>query len=104
MKIIDVTELKNLLAAGSVTLLDVRSAEELDIARIEGARHIPLSELPQRFSELDAGAPLAVLCHHGARSEMAARFLEKNGFGDVANVAGGIDAWSLNVDPAVPRY
>ncbi|MFT4047096.1 MAG: rhodanese-like domain-containing protein [Solimonas sp.] len=104
MKIISVTELQSLLAAGAVTLLDVRGADELDLASLAAAQHIPLHELPQRSGELDKAAPIAVLCHHGGRSEMAARFLEKNGFSDVANVTGGIDAWSLQVDPGVPRY
>jgi rhodanese-related sulfurtransferase len=104
MKIISVAELRDLLAADAVTLVDVRGADELALARVAGAVHLPLHELPQRFGELNPQAPIAVLCHHGARSEMAARFLEKNGFSDVSNVAGGIDAWSLGVDPGVPRY
>ncbi|WP_028008786.1 rhodanese-like domain-containing protein [Solimonas flava] len=104
MKIISVTELKAQLAAQAVTLIDVRSADELALAAIAGARHMPMHELPQRLGELDPAAPIAVLCHHGVRSEMAGRFLEKNGFADVASVAGGIDAWSTDVDPGVPRY
>ena len=104
MKIITVEQLRDRLADNSVVLIDVRSADELALARLDGARHLPMSELPQRFGELDPQAPIAVLCHHGARSEMVARFLEKNGFSDVANVAGGIDAWSTNIDSSVPRY
>lgn len=104
MKTITVAELRALLDAGAVTLIDVRGEDELALARLDGARHLPMHELPQRLGELDREAPVAVLCHHGARSEMAARFLEKQGFRDVANVAGGIDAWSTEIDPAVPRY
>jgi rhodanese-related sulfurtransferase len=109
MQIIEVSELRDRLASGSILLLDVRSAEELECARIRGPlTHIPLQELPQRLEELGSGsnlhAPIAVLCHHGMRSEMAARFLERNGFTDVSNVSGGIDAWSVSVDPSVPRY
>lgn len=104
MKIIDVTQLRDLLAAGAITLVDVREDDELALASIPGAVHLPLHQLPQRFSELDPQAPLALLCHHGMRSEMAARFLEKNGYRDIANVSGGIDAWSLAVDASVPRY
>ncbi len=109
MHIIEVAELRDRLASGSIHLLDVRSAEELECARITAPlTHIPLQELPQRLEELGGSsnlqAPIAVLCHHGMRSEMAARFLERNGFTDVSNVSGGIDAWSVSVDPSVPRY
>lgn len=104
MKTIDVTQLRDLLAAGAITLVDVREDDELALASIAGAVHLPLHQLPQRFGELDPHAPLALLCHHGMRSEMAARFLEKNGCTDIANVSGGIDAWSIAVDPGVPRY
>ncbi|MGH8445754.1 MAG: rhodanese-like domain-containing protein [Solimonas sp.] len=104
MKTISVAELNDLLAADAVTLVDVRGADELALARLDRALHIPMHELPQRIGELNPNAPIAVLCHHGVRSEMAARFLEKNGFGDVASVAGGIDAWSSDIDTTVPRY
>lgn len=109
MHTIEVSELRDRLAAGSIHLLDVRSAEELETARIAGPlSHIPLQELPQRLGELSGvsnpDAPIAVLCHHGMRSEMAARFLERNGYTNVSNVSGGIDAWSALVDPSVPRY
>ena len=101
---LNVTELKARLATGDVQLLDVRTAEELEQASLPGALHIPMQELPGRLAELNPGRPIAVLCHHGVRSEMAARFLERNGFSAVFSVAGGIDAWSTQVDPAVPRY
>ncbi len=104
MKTLTPEQLRALLDAGATTLLDVRGADELALARIDGAVHLPLHELPQRLGELNPQKPIAVLCHHGARSEMAARFLEKNGFGDVSNVVGGIDAWSTQIDPGVPRY
>lgn len=104
MKILTVEQLRDLRQSGSVILVDVRGADELELAAIDGAMHLPLHELPQRLGELERDAPIAVLCHHGGRSEMAARFLEKNGYTDIANVAGGIDAWSLGVDPDVPRY
>jgi rhodanese-related sulfurtransferase len=104
MKNLSPSELKTLLEAGSVRLLDVRQPEELEIARIEGAIHIPLNELPQRLAELDPAQPIVALCHHGVRSEMAGRFLERNHFAEVAHLSGGIDAWSQAVDPTVPRY
>ncbi|MDR3414552.1 MAG: rhodanese-like domain-containing protein [Nevskia sp.] len=97
-------ELKSLLDRGQVRLLDVRQPEELEIARIAGATHIPLGELQARVDELDRNQPVVAMCHHGVRSEMAGRLLERNGFADVAHLSGGIDAWSLAVDPSVPRY
>lgn len=87
-----------------LVIVDVRTAEELALAALPGALHLPMHELPARWGELNPHAPIAVLCHHGVRSEMAARFLERNGFSDVSSVAGGIDAWSQTIDPAVPRY
>lgn len=97
-------QLHALLVAGDTRLLDVRMPEELDIARLPGALNIPLGELPQRLAELNPKAPIAILCHHGVRSEMAGRLLERNGFVDVAHLTGGIDAWSQLVDPQIPRY
>ena len=91
------------VAAGGLKLLDVRTAEELELARLPLAQHIPMDQIPARLAELNPGAPIAVLCHHGGRSMQVARFLERNGFTDVINVAGGIDAWSA-IDPSVPRY
>ena len=97
-------ELKTLLDDGSVVLLDVRQAEELELAQLPGALHIPLNELPTRFTELNPEQAIVVLCHHGVRSEMAGRLLERNGFASVAHLSGGIDAWSQVIDPAIARY
>lgn len=104
MRNLSPNQLKALLDARSVVLLDVRMPEELEIAQLPGALNIPLNELPQRLVELNPQAPIAVLCHHGVRSEMAGRLLERNGFADVAHLSGGIDAWSQVIDPQVPRY
>lgn len=87
-----------------VVLLDVREPEELAIARVGGETHIPLALLPLRAGELDPARRIVVICHHGSRSAMAVRWLAGHGFGRVANLAGGIDAWSREVDPTVPRY
>ncbi|HEX2486620.1 MAG TPA: molybdopterin-synthase adenylyltransferase MoeB [Myxococcota bacterium] len=87
-------------------LLDVREPDEHAKARLEGARLVPLGELPARVEEL-AGwreRPVVVHCHKGGRSAKACRLLRDAGFLDVANLAGGIEAWSLSVDPTVPRY
>ena len=97
-------ELKPLLDQSQVQLLDVRQPEELEIARIEGALHIPLNQLPARLGELDPAQTIVAVCHHGVRSEMAGRLLERNGFTHIAHLSGGIDAWSQDIDPNIPRY
>jgi rhodanese-related sulfurtransferase len=89
-------------------VLDVREPEELEIASIRADGFellvIPMNDIPGRLAELDPQRPVAVLCHHGGRSQRVAMFLASNGFATVANVAGGIDAWSLERDASVPRY
>lgn len=88
----------------SFVLLDVREPDEIAIVKVEGARWIPMREIPQRLGELDRQAPIAVMCHHGGRSERVAAFLLSQGFADVANVDGGIDAYAKRVDPSLARY
>jgi rhodanese-related sulfurtransferase len=85
-------------------LLDVREPWEYEKARIEGARLIPMRELPARIAEIDDERDVVAICHHGGRSMQAAMFLEKQGFKRVHNLLGGIDAWSRTIDPAVPLY
>ena len=104
MRNLEPQQLKALLDAGSVVLLDVRMPEEREIASLPDAIAIPLNELPARLAELNPQRPIAVLCHHGVRSEMAGRILERNGFVDVAHLIGGIDAWSQDIDSQIPRY
>ncbi len=89
-----------------VYLVDVRQPEENALAALPGSQLVPLNELPSRLAEVQPpeGALLVVYCHHGIRSQHAAQFLEQQGHAEVANLAGGIDAWSLEVDPKVPRY
>ena len=87
----------------SVQRLDVRERWEYDLARIPGAILIPLGELGDRAGELDPARPVAAYCHHGSRSLHALRFLHGAGFGDIAHLAGGIDAYS-RMDPSIPRY
>ena len=88
----------------TVTLLDVREPWEINTAAIEGSTHIPMSQVPSRLAELDPNAPLVVMCHGGMRSLQVAQYLAGQGFTDVYNLSGGIDAWSQEVDPSVPRY
>jgi rhodanese-related sulfurtransferase len=95
-------------SAGAAQLLDVREAWEISLAalRVDGvpALAVPMNQLPGRLDELDASRPVVCICHHGARSAQVVAFLERQGFESVHNLVGGIDAWSLQVDPSVPRY
>lgn len=94
-------------AHGPVLLLiDVRTPEEYDAAHIPGSVLIPLHELERRADEIDAekDSPIAVVCHHGARSLRGALLLRALGFTGARSIVGGIDLWSLDVDPSVPRY
>jgi rhodanese-related sulfurtransferase len=91
-------------AQNDVVLLDVREHDELALAAVDGALHIPMREIPARIADLDSGKPLAVVCHSGGRSRRVAEFLKQNGFSDVFNLSGGIDAWSTQIDSRVPRY
>jgi adenylyltransferase/sulfurtransferase len=88
----------------NLLLLDVREPREAEIARIDGARLIPLRELPRRLAELPGHAEIVTHCHHGQRSLQAREILKGAGFANVRSLAGGIDAWSREVDDTVPRY
>jgi adenylyltransferase/sulfurtransferase len=102
---VEPSELKRLLDAGrKVTILDVRNPPEYEIGRIEGATLIPLPELQDRLGELDSRETIIVHCHHGPRSTRAVNLLHKFGFAKAKNLKGGIDQWSIDVDPSVPRY
>ena len=87
-----------------VAFLDVREDSELAICRIEGALHIPMGEIPERADSLPKGKPLIVFCHHGMRSTNVQQYLEAKGFENLINLAGGIHAWSAEVDSSVPTY
>jgi rhodanese-related sulfurtransferase len=88
-------------------LLDVREAWELQTACAKPEAldlvHMPMQSIPARLDELDKTRPIACLCHHGSRSMQVASFLLQHGF-EVVNVAGGIHAWSAQVDPSIPLY
>jgi rhodanese-related sulfurtransferase len=98
-------ELKRRWDAGErIVLLDVREPDEIATASLPGATVIRMAEIPARFSELPRDVPIAVMCHHGGRSERVTRWLNANGYERAMNLDGGIDAWSLTVDSTVPRY
>jgi molybdopterin/thiamine biosynthesis adenylyltransferase/rhodanese-related sulfurtransferase len=101
---ITVSELKQRIDAGEdVFILDVREPFEYQIANI-GGKLIPQNEVPQRLSEIDQDREIVVHCKMGGRSQRIAEFLKNSGYPRVANLAGGITAWSNEIDPAVPKY
>ena len=99
-------ELASILKKGqAVYLLDVRLPEEHAHVALPQSQLVPLQDLPQRWQEVQPGDTLLVVyCHHGVRSWHAACFLEQHGLSGVMSLQGGIDAWSLEVDPSVVRY
>lgn len=88
----------------SPQLLDVREPWEVEIAPLPGAVNIPMHEIAARHGELDASRPVVCVCHHGVRSMHVAFFLQRQGFDEVMNLEGGVDAWAREVDPAFPTY
>jgi rhodanese-related sulfurtransferase len=104
---ITVEQLAESLAGGAgPALVDVRTEGEHAIAALPASTLVPLHELAERLDEVShlRERPVVVYCHHGVRSKSGAAILEAAGFRDVVSLRGGIDAWSLRVDPAVPRY
>lgn len=93
---------------GTPLVLDVREAAELAASSVPAQGfdllHIPMGQLPAHLHELDRQRPIACLCHHGGRSMQVASFLLASGFTRVVNIAGGINAWSVELDPAIARY
>lgn len=105
MEEIDAGQLAERMTADRAPLLvDVREPWEHEIARIEGAVLIPMGEIPARLNDFDPDREVVVVCHHGVRSAQIASLLASAGIKQVSNLAGGIDAWSREVDPSVPRY
>jgi rhodanese-related sulfurtransferase len=93
---------------GATVVLDVREAWEIQTACVKAQGFelvkIPMHTIPPRIAEFDRDQPIAVLCHHGGRSMQVAAYLVQQGFSHVANIAGGINAWSSQVDASVPTY
>jgi rhodanese-related sulfurtransferase len=102
---ISTAEASTLLKENRARLLDVRQPWEFAAAHVEGSLLIPMNEVPARAAqELDPAERLLVLCHHGMRSLNVTAWLRRQGFAQAQSVSGGIDAWSLEVDPSLPRY
>ncbi len=85
-------------------VLDVREQWELQLAHIPNVLHVPMNEIPERLGDLSRNAETIVMCHVGGRSMRVAQYLSSQGFSNVANLSGGIAAWSQSVDATVPQY
>ncbi|HEX9174502.1 MAG TPA: rhodanese-like domain-containing protein [Telluria sp.] len=85
-------------------LLDVREPWEFETCRIEGSTPVAMNTVPARLQELDDDAQIVCICHHGVRSAAVGAFLERNGFTRITNLTGGIHAWAVQVDSAMPKY
>ncbi|MDE2682086.1 MAG: molybdopterin-synthase adenylyltransferase MoeB [Verrucomicrobiota bacterium] len=101
---VTVQQMKEALAGTDIAVVDVREHDEAEIAKIDGVPMIPLSELPQRFTELNPNQTIYLHCKMGVRSLKAVDFLKQQGFKYCKSVAGGINAWAEEIDPGVPRY
>ncbi len=91
-------------AGNTPLLLDVREPWEFDKASIEGSTLIPMRQIGEHTHELGNDNEIIVICHHGIRSRVVCRFLESEGFSNVINLAGGVNAWAREVDPQMPTY
>ncbi len=100
---VDVTTAAQQVRAGAL-LLDVREPDEFAICRVAGSREIPMRQVPESLADLPRDLPIMVLCHTGRRSMRVTQFLRANGFAQVSNVAGGIEAWAEQIDPSLARY
>jgi adenylyltransferase/sulfurtransferase len=103
---LSVTDARDLLRQDPdrVSIIDVREPHELEICRIAGAEHIPMRRIPERLTDLPRDRHLLILCHHGSRSLHVTRYLRQQGFDSVSNIAGGIEAWAVELDSSLARY
>ncbi len=101
------TDVAAALASGTPPrLLDVREVEEHELVALPGSKLIPLGQIPERIAEIELWKQdeVVVYCHHGVRSLHAIGWLRQQGFTNLRNLSGGIDRWSVEVDPSLPRY
>jgi rhodanese-related sulfurtransferase len=102
---IDPRSVKEMLDRGEVSLfVDVREPWEYEVSRVEGSTLIPLRQIPANLGRFQGAKEVVVFCHHGRRSLNAVNFLRSQGIATARSMAGGIDRWSVEVDPRVPRY
>ncbi|MEO6201675.1 MAG: rhodanese-like domain-containing protein [Nitrospirales bacterium] len=102
---ITVRDLKARMDKGDkIFLLDVREPHEYSLAKIDGSVLIPLGQVPHSLKQLDPSAEIVAYCHKGMRSADAVGFLLQQGFSNVKNLIGGIEAWSIEIDQSIPRY
>lgn len=85
-------------------LLDVREPWEVEKAGLPGITAIPMQQIPAQINQLDRDREIVAVCHHGGRSMQVAIFLQQQGFERLSNLTGGMDAWSREIDPNIPRY
>jgi rhodanese-related sulfurtransferase len=105
MKSISVVELKSRMDAGEKPiLLDVRETWEFETCHIDGSVNISMSNVQKMLDELNTDDETIVICHHGMRSFQVASYLEENGFGNISNLEGGVNAWAISVDTDMPQY
>jgi rhodanese-related sulfurtransferase len=105
IKQLSAIELNDKIQQGeNLLLLDVREPHEFQYANIPNSVSIPLNQIPERLYEVDPQQEIVIICHHGIRSQQAANYLEQSGYDNIANLMGGIDAWSCCCDSSVRRY
>lgn len=102
--LVSVRDAAKRLESGEAVLLDVREPAELRIAQVQGAVHVPMMQVPARLADIPKDKSLLVMCHHGGRSQQVADWLMAQGYQNVHNVAGGIDAWATEIDASLSRY
>ena len=105
VKQISTSELNGLLLRDEeFVLLDVRESWEFEFAKIAGAILMPLATLPNNINKFDTNSKIVCICHHGVRSYHAAQYIMQQGYKNILNLVGGIDAWSCEIDSTIPRY
>ena len=105
MKDITPKQLKSRLDAGeAIDIIDVREAWEVAQGMLANAIHIPMDDIPDAVDQISKDKPVVIMCHTGRRSEQVAMWMDTEGFDNVLNLVGGIDQWSREIDPSLPRY
>ncbi|WP_438482301.1 rhodanese-like domain-containing protein [Oleiharenicola lentus] len=100
---VDVVTAAQLVREGAL-LLDVREPDEVATVHVAGSQHIPMRQVPEHLADLPRNRHVVVMCHHGRRSMMVTQYLRGQGYTQVTNIAGGIDAWAEQIDPNLARY